>query len=89
MNHVLTCKSDNIQGSATHVVGDVHFDDIRRAPIQLGKPDVSYFGSLLVEDWSERPELPRPERRILCRSSLSDYRGGVSESHIYRTMMRR
>ena len=81
MDHVVTCQSDNIQRSTTHVVGDVHFDDIRRAFIQLGKPDVSYFGSLLVENGSERLELSRSECRILWRSSLRDCSvGEVSES---------
>jgi len=64
-----TCQSDDVQCGAIHIKGDVQVDNIRVVPVQLGKPDTSHFGGLLVEDWSEGLELCLSKGWILWENS--------------------
>ena len=49
----------------THVDVEIHIDNVLVVLVQLGEPDISHFGSLLVEDWSEGLELCQPKGWIL------------------------
>ena len=60
-----TCQSNDIQYSTVHVEPDIHVDHICIVLVQLGNPDISQFGSLLVEYRSQGPELWQPKGWIL------------------------
>ena len=66
--HAQTCQTDNIQCGATHVDGDVQFDGVCVSLVQLGEPDIPYFGSLLVEDWHKGLELRGTKGWVLWES---------------------
>ena len=66
--YVPTCQSNNIQRGATHIESDVHRDSIRVVLVELGEPNISQFGSLLIEDWSEGFDLRRSKGWILWES---------------------
>ena len=65
MEYAPTCKPDNIQRGAVHEGEKIHSDNAVPVFVQLGEPDVSKLGGLLVEDWGEGLELAGSKCGIL------------------------